>query len=177
MGPLGSGKDSWSGVVNRDARGWTLLEMVVVLIIIGIAFALALPPVGRGLSHWRLQGAVREVATLFKFTRNQSVARRTSLQVVLDRSRNVYWLDRADAPVDSDLAQVMKEGIRLYALPAGIRFGEVILGDEGVSEERVGMQFFPRGNSTGGEVEIRDERGRDYRIRVDPVTGSARIKR
>ena len=162
---------------RRPGAGFTLLEMVVVLTIAGMAFSLVLPGLARGLVRWRLQGAVREVATTMKFTRNQSVTRRMPLQVVMDRSQNLYWLDSLDAPVLQDPHQAEEKGIRLFALPAGIRFGEVTVGDITAADARVGMPFYPKGNSAGGAVQILDERGGAYRISVDSVTGHARIQR
>jgi Tfp pilus assembly protein FimT len=153
------------------------MELVVVLAIVGVAFAFAIPPLGDGLRRWRLQGAVREMTTIMKFTRNQSVARRMPLQVVMDKSRGLYWLDRLDAPALEDPRQAEEKGIRLYALPTGIRFGDVTIGDVSPAEARVGMPFYPKGHSTGGAVQLLDERGRDYRVRVDPVTGHARVQR
>lgn len=158
-------------------RGFTLIEVAVVVAIMGIISALVLPGLGDGLRRWRLQAAVRDFATLLKFTRNQAVAGRAPLEMILDRSRNVYWLDR---PVEGGVPtaeQAMERGIRVYELPASIRFGEVSVsgGDPGL--ERVPILFFPRGSSTGGEVQILDEKGRTYGVSVDRMTGQARIHR
>ena len=157
--------------------GFTLLELVVVVTILGVALALALPALGDGLRRWRLQGAVRDVATILKFARNQSVAGRAPVQVVLDRSRNAYWLDGQDNGLQSTLDEVLERGIRLYAMPPGIRLGEVAVAGTDPGADRVGIIFFPRGNSTGAEVEVRDEKGRTYRISVDSMTGHARVGR
>ena len=168
--PLGDSK-------SASQRGFTLIELVVVVIIVGVVFSLALPTLGDGLRRWRLQGAVREVATFLKFARNQSVAGRAPLQAFLDRSRSVYWLDRPENPIlyTPDLA--IERGVRLYALPAGIRFGEMTAAGPDPGGERVGILFFPRGSSTGAEVQLLDGKGRAYRIHVDPITGQARIQR
>jgi prepilin-type N-terminal cleavage/methylation domain-containing protein len=157
--------------------GFTLLELVVVVTILSVVCALALPALGDGLRRWRLQGAVQEVATILKFARNQSVAGRASVQVVLDRSRNVYWLDSPENGLQSTLDEVLEKGIRLYAMPAGIRLGEITVAGSDPGVERLGILFFPRGNSTGADVEVRDEKGRTYRISVDSMTGHARIVR
>jgi prepilin-type N-terminal cleavage/methylation domain-containing protein len=157
--------------------GFTLLELVVVVAILGVVCAVALPALGDGLRRWRLHGAVREVATILKFARNQTVAGRASVQVVFDRSRNVYWLDRAESGLRSTLDEVREKGIRLYAMPAGIRLGEVAAAGADPGVDRAGIVFYPRGNATGAEVEVRDERGRTYRISVDSMTGHARIER
>ncbi|HSB73894.1 MAG TPA: GspH/FimT family pseudopilin [Candidatus Methylomirabilis sp.] len=159
------------------ARGFTLIELVVVVAIVSVVFALTLPALGDGLRRWRLQAAVREVATFLKFTRNQSVTGRSPLQAFLDRSRNVYWVDKPDNPMlyTPDLA--IQRGVRVFALPTGIRFGEVTAADPDPAADRVGILFFPKGSSTGAAVQILDDRGRAYRISVDPVTGRARIER
>lgn len=169
-----------SAIGNRQSPiqpGFTLLELVVVVSIVSVVFALALPALGDGLRRWRLQGAVREVATILKFARNQSVAGRASVQVILDRSRNVYWLDSPENGLQSTLDEVVEKGIRLYAMPAGIRLGEVAVAGSDPGVERVGILFFPRGSSTGAEVEVRDEKGRAYRISVDSMTGRSRVER
>ena len=157
-----------------ERRGFTLLELVVVLAIVALSVALVLPALETGLRHWRLQGAVQEVATLVRFTRNQAVARRKSLQVILDASRRVYWLDDAEAPVLDNPEQAGEKGIRLYALPTDLRFGS-LAGEPGPVRGRVGIVFFPKGNSTGGEIQVVDPRGKEYRLHVEPLTGRARI--
>lgn len=148
----------------------------MVLALVGLTAALVAPPLAGGLRHWRLQGAVSEVKTVLTYARNQAVARRAPLQVVLDRGRSVYWLDAADPRVLEDPARDEDPRIRRYALPAGFRFGEVRVGDTVPPAERVGILFFPRGNSVGGEVQVMDDRHRSYRIRVHPLTGQARIE-
>ncbi len=161
---------------QSSASGFTLMELIVVVTILGIAVSFILPSFGRGLDHWRLRGAVREVATLIKFARTQSVASMRPLHVVLDRSRSLYWLDNADGPVVTDSPQAERK-VRLYALPDGVRFGEVGGGGFAMDEERFRIIFFPRGSSSGGEVQLVDEKGRAYQISVDSVTGRAGIAR
>ena len=162
---------------KSSASGFTLMELIVVVTILGIAVSFILPSFGRGLDHWRLRGAVREVATLIKFARTQSVAAMRPLHVAFDRSRSLYWLDNADAPVINDHAQADERKIRLYSLPDGVRFGEAEGGGFAMDEGQVRIIFFPRGGSSGGVVQLVDERERVYRIRVDSVTGRAGIVR
>jgi hypothetical protein len=147
----------------------------VVLVLVGVAAAVAVPPLGAGLRHWRLQGAVREVRTLLTFARNEAVARREPLQVVVDRARGFYWLDAADPAVLEDPLRDEHPRIRRYTLPSGMRFGEVRLAGDLAAGERIGIAFFPKGTSSGGEVQILDDRRRSYRISIHPFTGQARV--
>ena len=161
----------------RRARtpGFTLLELVVVLAVVAVALALTPFALDRGLGSWRLQAATREVRTLMKFARNRAVADHRPLQVMLDRSRNLYWLDRAEASVLDEPPAPGRAGVRLYALPRGVRFGDLTGGAGNPDGSRVGIRFSPRGSSSGGGLEILDARGRGYRITVDPMTARAQV--
>ncbi len=156
-------------------RGFTLLEMIVVIAIMGIVSAMVMPGVGDGLRRWRLQASVREFATLLKFTRNQAVASRTPLEVVRDRGRQAYWLDRPEAGLPSP-EEAVRRGVRIYTLPEAIRFGTIAVRGSTPGMERMAIHFFSRGNSSGGEIQIQDEKGRSYVISVEPLTGLARIQ-
>ncbi len=65
---------------------------------------------------------------------------------------------------------------RVRSLPAGVILKSVVL-DQGPlrEDERGTIAFFPQGSSTGGEVWVSDEKGRGYRIVVDPSIGLVRI--
>ena len=160
---------------TRDgAGGFTLLELLLVLSIMALAAVLVMPSLGSGLGSWRLHAAVREVGTLAKFARNQSVARGQRLLLVLDRSRGLYWLDN-EPPTLADPDAAGQQGIRLYTLPPGVRFGDAAMGGARIEQDRVAFVFFPRGDSSGGEVRVLDERGAGYRLVIDPLTGRADI--
>jgi prepilin-type N-terminal cleavage/methylation domain-containing protein len=159
----------------RVTEGFTLLELLLVLTIMAMAAVLVLPTVSGGLGHWRMQAAVREVSTLAKFARNQSVARAQRLQLVIDRPRRLYWLDN-EPPTLSDPDAADRHGIRLYALPPGVQFGEAAIGETPIEQERVGFVFFPRGDSSGGELRLVDERGAGYRLVFDSLTGRVDVR-
>lgn len=161
-------REGWAG-------GFTLLELIAVLAVVGVALSLAMPSISSGLQRWRVREAVREISTMVKFARNQAVIRRQSLQVVLDRTRNMYWLDQAS--IIQDVDQAYERGLRVYELPDGVRFGVVSVGGRALDVERPGLVFSPYGTTSASSVHIVDERGRGYRILVDQVTGQTSIVR
>jgi len=163
---------------NRFLQGgFTLIEVIVTLTIVALATSFVLPGLNSGLPHWRLTGAVRDMATLLKFARNQAVVSLRPLHVVLDKSRHLYWLDNADAPLTGDPSAGGRRKIRIYALPDDVNFGELAGGVVPIGEERARILFFPRGSSSGGEIHLRDKKGRDYTIKVDSATGYTTIGR
>lgn len=154
-----------------------MIETIVTLTLLALAASFVLPSLDSGLPHWRLRGSVRDIVTLLKFARNQSVVSMKPLHVILDKSRNLYWLDNADAPVTGDPSHAGKRKIRLYALPDDVSFGELAGGIVPVDAERSRILFFPRGSSSGGEVHVRGKKGRNYTIKIDSVTGYANVSR
>lgn len=162
---------------GRLAAGFSLLELVVVLAILAIASALALPAFSSGFRQWRLQATVRELIVTFKFARNQAVARREPLQVVVERTRGVYWVDRTGSSAAQNPDDAERKGIRLYALPSGVRFGDVTIDGYPASGEQVGVVFSHRGTSSDAAVQLIGQGTRGYQIRVDPVTGRAQVSR
>ena len=164
-----------SPVGSTGTGGFTLLELIAVVAVVGVALSVAMPSLSTGLQRWRMRVAVREMSAMIKFARNQAVARRQSLQIVVDRSRNSFWLDRATVRQDAEQAE--EKGLRLYALPDGVRFGTVTVGGLEVENPQFGLLFAPNGSTRADTVQILDANGRGYRIVLDQVTGQASIQR
>ena len=151
-------------------RGYTLLELLVVLAIIGAAGLIVLPQAGKGLETFRLKATTRQVASVFRYARTLAVAERRVSVVGLDLSRAEYWLAVAAPDRPGEVVRAT------YTLPRSVRVLARPLG-EARSRERgvVRFVFFPRGGAYGGQVWLEGEKGRRYGVLVDPVTGLVRI--
>ena len=75
---------------RTDAQaGFTLIEVVCVLAIIGLLAALVLPAIPRGTSQERLAGYAVEVAALLKGDRNAAIRTRAPVATSLDAQRRI----------------------------------------------------------------------------------------
>ena len=173
------------------AAGFTLLELVVVLFILTMAAALVGPAFGRSFGQLRLKAAARELAALCRFARTQAITHQSVMEVVLERRTNTYWLrgpdwivsrlagiEQVETAEDAEQPwQARMRQARVRPLPARVTLKSVVL-DAGPlrDDERGAIVFFPQGSSTGGEVWVSDEKGRGYRIVVDPAVGIVRIR-
>lgn len=175
MSSVGKGRSADRPGRSIGNGGFTLLELMAVLVVVGLATGIAMPSISTGLQRWRLRTAALEMNSMLKYTRTQAVAKRQAFQLVLDRSRNLYWLDRPNAVLDAE--QAYEKGIRLFALPKGVRFGEVKLGGLEATDSQLGVRFSPYGTATASSVQIVDERGHGYQITLDQVTGQSVIRR
>jgi len=172
------------------AAGFTLLELIVVLFILSLAAALIGPTFSRPFGQLRLKAAARDVAALCRFARMQAITHQGVLEVVLDRRTNTYWLRGPDwivgrlggiehvatAEDPEQPWEVRMRQARVRTLSPGLTLKSVILDTGPVrDDERGAIAFFPQGGSTGGEVWVSDEKGRGYRVVVDPSIGLVRI--
>jgi prepilin-type N-terminal cleavage/methylation domain-containing protein len=94
----------------RDKRGVTLLELMVVLAIIGVMMAVAVPSYYAWLPHLRVKGAARDVAEALQIARMKAVAKNNAYIVIFkfnaDSPPNSFSMGpRTGAPTDVEFSE------------------------------------------------------------------------
>ena len=143
---------------NAEA-GFTLIEVVCTLAIIGLLAALVLPAIPRGTSQERLAGYAVEVAALLKGDRNAAIHSHAQVATSLDAGRRIV--------ISGATASIVE-------IPADVTFQALLARRCG--DRRVGatIEFFPSGESCGGVIAIARQ-GVGYQIRVNWLTGGVEI--
>ncbi len=164
------------------SRAFTLLELLVVIAIVGMISALVVPRLLASLPGVQLKSTARAVAASLRYARGQAVFETTPYIVTLDRSRGLLIIEPAVSPTavepgEVPAARTPPAGQRVYALPEGIEVhASVDDADDGAESARM-MLFFPRGDSTGGRLVLRNPHRREIAITVDPITGTVAVDR
>ena len=166
-------------IPSRGCRsGFTLLELLVVMALIGIMAGFVLPRIGGNSDRLRFKTAVKDVASLMRYARSQAVTRGQIFTVAFESMENQIIVSPAmGSSGQSGYARRIPgiEGRHLFQLPDSVTLDSEAFGGQGESEYFELVKFFPIGNSTGALVVLTDTAGRKKTIHVDLVTGLVTI--
>src|SRR5215470_6570878 len=147
---------------TRWRSGFTLLELILVLMIVGVSAAL----VGPAISNRLLRADARRVALQLRsaadLMRVRAVQSGQEGVMVVDPQENAYWREGGGGAV-----QVAPESGVLSARSYWLR-----------ENGQVEFHFYPDGTNSGGVIRIAQERGAAataYIVVLDPLLGLASI--
>jgi general secretion pathway protein H len=139
------------------ARGFTLLELLVTLLVLAVALAVVGPVVGRTSETIRARAEVARFAALLRHTRERAITTQRPHAFVVD-------------PVAHRVAIQVEDEVReTRALPEH-------LGVEADPPPALTVRFEPQGTSSGGVFRVSSGTVR-YRVTVDGLTGRVRTAR
>jgi len=147
------------GRARRRNLGFSLLEMLLVLVILVLAYGLASPIVGNLSSGGDLKASARTIAAALKRARNSAIASRQEVPLTFDLEAHTVTLVGDPKPVQ---------------LPPKIDLQLYTVQQELASDKIASVRFYPDGSSTGGRVTVgRDDR--KFEIDIDWLTGRVHI--
>ncbi|MCK7594575.1 GspH/FimT family pseudopilin [Pseudomarimonas salicorniae] len=143
---------------RRATRGFTLIEIIVVVALIAVLTAIIASVISGGLGSSRVRAASKDLVAALRSTRAMAVVERESQVLVLDVERRAY-----KAP-----------GRDWVELPEDMEMSMLTAAEEQLDEGQGQIRFFPDGSSTGGNIElIRGEAV--WRIEIGWLTGEVRM--
>jgi prepilin-type N-terminal cleavage/methylation domain-containing protein len=102
---------------NRGRRGFSLIEMLTVIIIIGLMTSIAIPR--SRLTTYRASSAAQVVATTLIYAQRQAISRQADTRVAFDVANNEI---RIHEDADNDNVIDANERVTMTALPEGVTF-------------------------------------------------------
>jgi general secretion pathway protein H len=141
-------------------RGFTLIEMLVVLAIIAAVSLLAAAAATNGFTGARLRSDAKEIAAQLRYTRAQAIATGRAQRFLIDPAAHVW---RAPNTRDGEISK---------------QFAIVFTGAREVQPTQgVGaIMFFPDGASTGGRVQL-SAKTAAWNVDVAWLTGEVKLAR
>jgi len=145
---------------TQGQRGFTLVELLVVLVIAALALSLVGTSISRNISGAEMRTAARKVAASLRYTRTQAILSKSEQVFLVDTEKRTF--KAADRETEE--------------LPEGMNVELNTARSELTSESAGGIRFYPDGGSTGGNVRL-EANGRVYQVNVTWLTGEASLER
>jgi len=145
---------------DLKAGGFTLVEMLVVLVIVSLMMALVGTSISRNISGAEMRTAASKVAAGLRYTRTQAILKKAEQVFLVDTEALTYQAAEREPE----------------KLPEGMKVELNTARSELTSETTGGIRFYPDGGSTGGNVRL-EANGRIYRVNVAWLTGEASMER
>jgi len=145
------------------SRGFTFIEMMVVLAIIGMAAAVVVPAIDAGLDSREVRRATRQIAATMHHMRTEAVATGRLRRMRISPTKNAVETDD-----HSRWAELTDRAII-----------ERIDGGSMAGDGTVDILFYANGSTSGADITIASRRDRSsnrIRLKLDPLIGTVRVE-
>lgn len=143
---------------NKAQAGFTLIEVLAVLVVLGLAMALLAARGPQRSAGLDLRTAVQQVAGSLRLARTRAIASNRPVDVTFDVAARSVRLGGSQPGI----------------LPPGVGIAVTATFGETAGQTLAAIRFAPDGSSTGGRVEL-DGRGRRVQVGVDWLTGRVSV--
>lgn len=140
-------------------HGFTILELLVVLVIGAIAYSLVLGVPFRGTSVADLKAAARSLASGLRQAQSTAMATRRDALLTIDLDAREFQVSGIEATRN---------------LPKDLEISLYTAQQEVSSDKKGAIRFYPDGSSTGGRITLAVKE-RKYLVDVDWLTGRVSI--
>jgi len=156
-------------------RGFTLIELLIVMLIIGIALGFISITAYYGGGPLELNTFAKDVSATLRYARSHAIAEKRVYSFIMWKDKRTYglYVDFSDNEETEEPTPVIYKTIP-DSLEATFKDRSPRLDPDADSFRIV---FFPQGNSSGGIMEIRNQKSKVFLIIVNKVTGRVEVKK
>jgi general secretion pathway protein H len=146
---------------GKGDDGFSLLELILVLLLIGVSMMIVLPNIQKGLEDREVRLSALRLAAAARDLRSRALSDGQAKQLEINLAENNYRV--------AHLAEVR--------LPPEVRFVGID-GGETLDHGSKRFYFFPNGSSLDGKIVLADEqKSISYLVRLEALTGRIEVLR
>jgi len=165
-------------------RGFSLIEIIAVLVLLSLSVALMAPALSRFSKSVELKGAAKKVAAVLRYCRSEAVNKGKVYQVAFDVNLMEVRVQPIDVEVQEEAEKKeetekkeAKNTARVFPLPRDIQMKELNIESTQYASELPAFEFYPNGGSNGGEVLLDTQSQKGFKIKVNFLTGAVVIEK
>jgi general secretion pathway protein H len=144
---------------HRQQQGFTLIELIVVLVIVVLGFAVIGINFSSGRDSTEIKAAARDIVSALRYARGRALMDHEETTVNFDLENNSYTVSHRD---------------KIYDIPEKIDLSLVTAQDELSGQGQGNIRFYADGSSTGGRVTLGLEKAK-LEIDINWLTGQIEL--
>jgi len=146
--------DEYKKYLPISTAGFTLLELILVMVIISTLLAIASPSLKGFFASRRTHDAASNILSLIKLARSQAITEGRVYRLNLDIEQRSYWLTAVEEGIFSELKTDFG---RIFILPDDTVIELEKEYNNELTEKYI--QFYPEGWAQPGLIRLKDRRG------------------
>ena len=153
------------------ARGFTLLELLVVITLISLVTAITIPSIRTTLFSDQLKASARRLVGFINEVSQEAISSQVEHQVNFGLNKNEIWVGTGAAEDEED-----QVGQKRFKVPEQVKITEVVSVSSGNNAEgTVKLYFSKKGYVDKSAIHLRSDDGREMTIVLSPFMGATRI--
>ena len=152
-------------IQSNNTKGFTLIELTVVVSLIGVMLAVSIPRVRYSLITDDLKSATRKIIGIIKSLRNEAIQEHRDYLLHLDIGSNQLWID-FDGITREEREMAQKKA---FQLPTDVRIIDVWVKGKGKrSDGDVNIKFSKKGYTKQTLIHLGSEDDREFTVLINP---------
>ena len=160
--------------MRKYCKAFTLIELTVVIAIISLSLAIALPKIKSSSDpQFLLRLSTNKIASVLEYAYQQAASKRLTYYLNINSNDGTYWITKKDKD-GRDVPQ--KEQLNLDGqLPQGVELLRIkMFGENIISQETIAIRLSPDGYADPAEIILACSSGEAMSITIDEYSGKVR---
>ena len=155
-----------------DQKGYTFLELTVVLLLIGLIVGLATPRIRDTLLTDDLKGSTRTIIGLVKGLREEAIREQKDYALHFDFEANRFWID-SSSMTEEEQARAREKATQL---PRSVHVQDIWFRTKGKKMTgETEIRFYKKGYVSHSVIHLGSEDGREMTIELNPFLGRIKV--
>jgi len=158
------------------ANGFTLIELTIIIVILGVMLSLIIPRLGE-MGEANLKRSARHLTGMIRFLHEESLAKKDNYRLRFDVTEGRYWTEKFTIlNLSEKLAEYQKYSSDMTT--EGKLSGQTTFRDVKVAShpDDAYIEFTPEGWVERALIHLRDGDNRDFTLLVNPLTGDTELR-
>ena len=156
---------------SANAKGYTLIELIVVLVLLGLMFGLVVPKFRQAILSDSINATALRIIGLVEDLRERAISNQVSYILHLDMREKKLWAVAGTASEEEQ--ETARE--RAYQLPADVKIEDIWSWSGGKLYDEATIHFSKKGYIEQSMIHLQSEDGRQLSLELTPFLGSIKI--